>query len=262
MSLDKFYTIPSVAQHYIQIVQNYFDWNWDAIIEPSAGNGSFSLLLPNTCPVFAFDIQPEHNSIIKQDFLEYKPDVPGRYLVIGNPPFGRVSSMAIKFFNHASTFAEVIAFIIPRTFRKTSVQNRLNLNFSLIYDEEIPLNPCAFRPKMNAKCCFQIWVKTERPRTILIHDKSHSDWEFLHINDKNQADFAIRAYGGNCGIIIDTNLHELAPRSYHWIKSYIDKDVLKMRFSNLNYKLSENTARQNSIGKTELVELYKNKYNN
>ena len=51
---------------------------------------------------------------------------------LGNPPFGKNCSLAIKFFNKAAEFADLIAFIIPRTFKRISIQNKLNLNFSFI----------------------------------------------------------------------------------------------------------------------------------
>ena len=43
--LDKFYTIPSYSKKCIDTVFNLYD-NWDLIIEPSAGNGSFLTQLP------------------------------------------------------------------------------------------------------------------------------------------------------------------------------------------------------------------------
>ena len=70
------------------------------------------------------------------------------------------------------------------------------------------------------------------------------------------ADFAIRAYGGKCGEIKTENLDILRPKSWHWIKCNIDKDLLIERFNNLDYSNSLNTARQNSMGKAELVNLY------
>ena len=94
--------------------------------------------------------------IIKMDFLKFKPKENKKYLIIGNPPFGRSSSIAIKFFNKAALFSDCIAFILPRTFKRISIQNRLDLNFSLIYTKDLPVKPCCFIPKMEAKCCFQI----------------------------------------------------------------------------------------------------------
>lgn len=268
--LDKFYTIPKISKKCIESVGLIYDWSkWELVVEPSAGNGSFLNIIPSDKKI-GIDISPENQDIIKQDFFTYKPlssikDI----LVIGNPPFGKVSSLAIKFFNHASNWATVIAFIIPRTFRRISVHNRLNQNFHLVFDEDIPTNPCSFTPKMMVKCCFQIWEKREEKREFHDLPTSHIDWDFLDFGPKDSngqptppdgADFAIRAYGGKCGEIVKINLQTLRPKSWHWIKSNIDTTLLINRFKNLDYSLSFNTARQNSIGKGELVRLYSETY--
>ena len=70
------------------------------------------------------------------------------------------------------------------------------------------------------------------------------------------ADFALRAYGGKIGEIKTENLNELRPKSWHWFKSNIDKNILIERFMMLDYSNSVNTARQNSMGRSELVALY------
>jgi hypothetical protein len=74
------------------------------------------------------------------------------------------------------------------------------------------------------------------------------------------ADFAIRAYGGKCGEIVTENLDKLRPKSWHWIKSNISIPLLIERFNTLDYSLSLDTARQNSIGRGELVKLYSEEY--
>ena len=126
--LDKFYTIPSYSKKCIDKVFELYDkTGFDLIIEPSAGNGSFFNQL-NCDNKIGIDISPENENIVKMDFFDYTPHPPiNNILVIGNPPFGKISSIAIKFFNHAAKWANVIAFIIPRTFRKPSVHNKLNL---------------------------------------------------------------------------------------------------------------------------------------
>jgi hypothetical protein len=264
--LDKFYTLPSYSKNCInKIVEKYDISNWDLIVEPSAGNGSFLNQIPTNNKI-GIDICPEHPDIIKQDFFEYFPPInKTNILVVGNPPFGRVSSLAIKFFNHAAKWANVIAFIIPRTFRRISVQNKLNNNFHLVYDEELPNKPCCFSPPMMVKCCFQIWEKKSTKRDFVDLPTKHTDWEFLPfgpIDDNGQptppvgADFAMRAYGGKIGEIKTTNLHDLRPKSWHWIKSNINKTELISIFNKLDYSNSLNTARQNSMGRGELVNLY------
>ena len=264
--LDKFYTIPECSKKCIDIVLTLYDIkSWDLIIEPSAGNGSFLNQIPSNKKI-GIDISPEQPDIIKQDFFDYiPPTIINNNLVIGNPPFGRVSSTEIKFFNHSAKFANVIAFIIPKTFRKVSVQNKLDRMFHLVHDEELPNKPCCFTPPMMVKCCFQVWERRTTIREKFDFPTTHPDWEFLKFgpNDKNNqptppldADFAIRAYEGKIGEIRTDELTELRPKSWHWIKSIINKDELIDRFRKLNYSNSENTARQNSMGKSELVCLY------
>ena len=268
--LDKFYTIPAISEKCLASIGSRYKWyEWGMVIEPSAGNGSFLTRIP-TAKKLGIDISPEHTDIIKQDFLTYNPPCDAvKILVVGNPPFGRVSSLAIKFFNHASKWADVIAFIIPRTFRRVSVHNKLNTNFHLVFDEEIPTEPCSFSPPMMAKCCFQIWEKYETKRSVVELPTSHDDWDFLGFGPKDTkgqptppkgADFAMRAYGGKCGEIVVTCLEALRPKSWHWIKSKINKNTLIERFNTLDYTISLDTARQNSIGKGDLVRLYSEAY--
>lgn len=281
--LDKFYTLPSFSKKCIDKVFEYYDiTDFDLIIEPSAGNGSFLNHLEqmnSSVPTvedrqqvlkavkkIGLDILPEHPNILQYDFFDYQPPVEAKkILVIGNPPFGKVSSIAVRFFNHAANWASVIAFIIPRTFRRPSIQNKLQSQFHLLYDMDVPQNPCCFTPKMMVKCCFQIWEKRSELRLIIELPKVHPDWTFLSFgpnDEKNQptppihADFAIRAYGGKIGEIQEHDLMLLRPKSWHWIKSNIDTQELISRFRQLDYSNSTNTARQNSMGRGELVQAY------
>jgi hypothetical protein len=267
--LDKFYTNTDYAKQCISEL-NLNDY--DFVIEPSAGCGNFFNQIEHHNKI-GLDILPENNDnnlIICMDFFNYTPNkIYNKILVIGNPPFGKSCSTAIKFFNHAAKWADTIAFIIPRTFRKISVQNKLDKNFHLISDKDTPTNPCCFTPKMMVKCCFQIWQKSNELRPIIHLPTEHPDWTFLSFGplDKNNqptppknADFALRAYGGKIGEILKINLETLRPKSWHWIKSNIDIDVLISRFEKLNYSNSSNTARQNSMGRAELVNLYSEMY--
>ena len=264
--LDKFYTIPEISNKCINIIGTKYNWDtWDLVVEPSAGNGSFLTKIP-TSKKIGIDIEPEHTDIINKDFFDYEPpsDIKN-ILVVGNPPFGRVSSLAIKFFNHAAEWCNVIAFIIPKTFRRVSLQNRLHKKFHLIYDEEIPSEPCSFSPPMQVKCCFQIWEKKDENRDIVKLTTKHDDWDFLSNGPPDNsgqptppkgADFALLAYGGKCGSIVTKELDKLRPKSWHWVKAKISTPLLIERFRSLDYSISKDTARQNSIGRGELVKLY------
>jgi hypothetical protein len=270
--LDQFYTIPAIAERCIQNVGNRYRWlDWGLVIEPSAGNGSFLLQIPTEKRI-GMDLSPQHPDIIRHDFFQYTPpQTEEPILVIGNPPFGRNCSLAIRFFQHASQWSNVIAFIVPRTFRRISIHNKLNRSYHLIWDEDIPSEPCSFDPPMAAKCCFQIWERRFHVRPYIILPTTHPDWEFMGLGPNDEqgqptpprgADFAIRAYGGACGEIVETGLEHLHPKSWHWIAARIDRTVLRNRFQSLDYTVSQDTARQNSIGKGELVRLYSEAFSN
>ena len=71
IKLDKFYTPKQVAKDCIDTFWRTCSGITE-IIEPSAGNGAFSLQIPNC---IAYDLEPEHESIIKQDFLKSAPSL-------------------------------------------------------------------------------------------------------------------------------------------------------------------------------------------
>ena len=267
--LDKYYTKPEISKRLIEKTFELYDVkDYDVILEPSAGSGSFLLNLPPNKRL-GLDIKPDHKEIEKIDFLEeWSPEKGKKYLAIGNPPFGRVSSLAVKFFEKSAQFADVIAFLIPRTFRRVSIQNKLDLNFHLVYDEELPTIPCCFTPQVLAKCCFQIWERRDYKREKIVLPKKSEDWEFLPMGplDENKqptppadASFALKAYGSNCGEVITEGLDKLRPKSWHWIKTDNPK-ILIDKLSKLNYSISKDTARQDSLGRAELVWLYNERY--
>lgn len=275
--MDQFYTKPDIARQCLDSLkqcvkidpENETEYLW---VEPSAGTGSFFSLLPDSTRI-GIDLDPKYDGIIQQDFLTTTPDMFQSHkkpiIVVGNPPFGRVSSLAVKFFQHASLFADWIAFIIPRTFKRVSVQNKLHRRFHLIQSTDLSLTPCCFTPAMSAKCCFQIWQKRQDipPRPLVELPTTHPDFRFIKHGPKdernqptppptNTVDFALKAYGAHCGTIVLDNLHTLRPKSWHWIKAEINRDVLVARFKELDYSISRDTVRQDSIGQRELIALY------
>jgi len=242
----------------------YPNQNWDLIIEPSAGSGNFFNQLPPDKRI-GMDISPRTNTndIIKCDFFDYNPtDLQDKkILVIGNPPFGKVCSLAVNFFNHAAQFATVIAFIVPRSFRKFYIQKRLNHFFHIISDLELPTNPCCFEPPVSARCCFQIWEKKNIERIVELIVMQHRDFSFLNFVDeqycKENADFAFRCYGSRIGDIKMSNeFSELTVKNYYWFKSNIPVEILINKLRQLDYSCSSNTSNQHSIGKAELVKMY------
>ena len=266
-SMDQFYTKPDIAKQCYQILNEELDIrNYDILMEPSAGTGSFFNLLPQDKRI-GIDLEPKCDGVGEGNFLDFEANRELTYLIVGNPPFGKVCSLAVKFFNKAALFANAIAFIVPRTFKRASIWNKLDKHFHLVKNFDLSLKPCCFEPSMSAKCCFQVWVKKECVRSRIIYNKTHKDFSFLKLGplDKNKqptpptgADFVVKAYGGNCGEIVKDGLDTLRPKSWHWIKSNIAIDTLVSRIGQLDFSMSKDTVRQDSIGQQELIFLYEN----
>ena len=155
--LDKFYTQDHVAKQCFEFLHSQLNISENAIyLEPSAGAGSFINLLSH---YIALDIAPEDDRIKKQDYLKYEVDKEN-FITIGNPPFGNRSKLAIDFFNKAATMSDVIAFILPVSFMKWSVQKNLSSNFALY--NYLYLEPESFTSNgkpYSIRTVFQIWVK-------------------------------------------------------------------------------------------------------
>ena len=123
---------------------------------------------------------------------------------------------------------------------------------------------------MGVKCCFQIWEKRGRKRKKIILPKETSHWKFLSLGPKDEnnqptppsfASFALKAYGSNCGETVSEDLDTLRPKSWHWIQCE-DPALLIKRFKTLDFSLSKDTARQDSLGRAELIWLYEQKFKN
>ncbi|MBM7406229.1 MULTISPECIES: hypothetical protein [Sphingomonas] len=189
--LEQYYTSPSFAGVMIQFLNRHVALERYLVVEPSAGDATISRLLP--VGSISFDVWPRAEQVIKADFLALAIDHSGPVAVIGNPPF----SAAVSFFNHAASQAEVIAMILPRTFRKDSVLSRLDRRFHLVGEIDVPADAFlrAGEP-YDVPAVFQIWEKRDTLRPIAPRRTTHPDFRF---GTSVGADFAIQRVGANAG---------------------------------------------------------------
>jgi hypothetical protein len=193
------------------------------------------------------------------DFLSWEPPkVSGKIHVIGNPPFGKQSLLCRKFINHASEFADSISFILPASYNKASMINKVPLNFQLTLSKDLGSNSC-FNTKAN--CVFQIWQKTTGIRKIKNLTRKHPDFEFLKPGDTS-ACFCIRNTGSvsSLGKICTITVANRAPRSFHWIKSKIDTKLLLNRFNGIKLPTQVSNVRISHLAQYELIHLYSRRW--
>src|SRR5581483_11875684 len=140
----KFYTRAEIVAWCCYQI-NWLEEKFDLIVEPSAGGGAFIQPFIGTIyPLKAYDIEPEAETITKIDYLQIpKEAIAESYktiLTLGNPPFGRNCSLALQFLKKAMTYSAVVAFILPRSFKKVSMQNKIPLDFVLERSVDLPDN--------------------------------------------------------------------------------------------------------------------------
>lgn len=135
IELDKYYTSQNIAKHcYNLALNNIGRENISDIIEPSAGRGVFLDVIGEDFVVHSYDIAPEDNRIVKQDYLELDIPYKENRLIIGNPPYGRCLNLAQKFYKKSIELGDYIGFILPISqFNNT----RSLFEFDLIYSEDL-----------------------------------------------------------------------------------------------------------------------------
>ena len=247
--LDQFYTCPEVAGQCYKFLWSYLEPREYQFIEPSAGGGSFSRLLPQGSR--AYDLDPKCDGLVKKDFFNVRLPYDDNVVVVGNPPFGKNSSTAIKFFNHAARGAEIISFILPRTFRKHSVQKRLSRNFHLRREWLLPDDAFLFlEESISVPTVFQIWEYSPYPRIVPNLSTTHPDFAFTSPDD---ADFGLQRCGANSGKIHDNMM--ASPNSHYFIRAKVPN--VRAIMSTIDFSsAAKATAGNPSLAKTEIVELY------
>lgn len=238
--LDKFYT----KKHVVKKLLKEIDIDkYKTIIEPSAGNGSFSSVI-NDC--IAYDIYPSREGIIEQDFLLIDEFFEGPVLVIGNPPFGRNSSLAFAFIKKASTIADTIAFILPRSFKKRSMYDKVPLNFWLIKEIDLDENSFTYNEKdFNVPCVFIVYKK----RDVLREKEIKLTPNTFTFVKKETANVSIRRVGVYAGMAY-MNINK-SEQSHYFV--YVKNPESFVNFVNNFEWEHNNTVGPRSISKNELI---------
>jgi len=212
-ALEKFYTPTDLVQKLVDTLP----LGVSSVIEPSAGNGAW--LAPLVCKyglfnVIGLDLEPEDESILRMNWFDTSRDtVAINFGVAGNPPF----SLALKFINHAADLeADWIAFILPPSFKKASVQNKINRYYHLITELDIgEVDFTLGQESVSVPVVWQIWELREnmRPKIPVKTKSNHFKW----LKTFEGADLAVRRVGAHAGKIMKPN-KLLSPESHLFLK--------------------------------------------
>jgi predicted RNA methylase len=249
-TIDKFYTKPDVATMCIEHIRQHVNIDGDLVIEPSAGNGAFIEGIKSLTNHYRFyDIEPDHAEIKKQDYLQYQHDG-SRAHVVGNPAFGRQSSTAIQFIKHSCTFCESVSFILPKSFKKDSLQKAFPLSFHLVFETELPDKSYLIDGKEHhVETVFQIWIKKNSKRAVA---PKLEPTLFRFVKKNENPDISFRRVGVNAGTI-STDIDK-SKQSHYFIKftnSKLVQENIEL-LKNIQFD-HNNTVGPRSISKQELI---------
>ena len=264
-TIDKYYTKPDIVDMCLSLVKTHITiGTTDLIIEPSAGNGAFISGIKSLTNNHKFyDLAPENTEIVKQDYLTLNyntfktindNNTNTNIHIIGNPPFGRQSSLAIKFIKQSCEFCNSLSFILPKSFKKDSMKSKFALDFHLVFEMDLPDKSFLVDGvEHTVPCIFQIWEKKNYNRDAV---EKLEPIGFIFVNKDEAPDISFRRVGVNAGTI-DTNIESKSAQSHYFIKFLALKNAKSVKeniqlLSKITYGFN-NTVGPKSISKPELI---------
>ena len=235
---------------------------------PGAGVGTYvvALLEQGVAPenIFAVEFDPTYYELgsamferlgvryVFSDFLDWQPNM--RFdVVIGNPPYGRVSALAVKFLNKAAELTSDVRYVLPRTFRKPSIMNRVTPELHLVEDDLVSDEMFGG----TILTCYQRWEKRDYPRVKLPTVTSHPDFKFVTVDEAN---LFVGAVGAAAGSVKQEGYGHYNTRHYFL---QVD-DAVRDRLIAIQPRLKElaraATVGTPSLSKHELISTYVEKF--
>lgn len=149
---DKYYTSPELAKYCVENTKEIIgSENITEYIEPSAGGGVFLDYLDK--PYLAYDVEPEDERIIKQDYLTVDLDYKMGRCIIGNPPFGSRGKLIKSFYKKSIQLGDYISFILPIG----QLNNNINLyEYELVYSDNLGIHKYSNK---DIHCCLNIYKR-------------------------------------------------------------------------------------------------------
>ena len=209
-------------------------------LEPAGGTGAFVRELGKRGRVVSYDIEPKAEGIQRtENFLKEDLSELSDVITVTNPPFGRANSLCVPFFNKCAEVSNVIGFLVPKSWRKWSVMNKLNRWFHLVSDTEMVVDydyDDVGKSKGKLQTVFQVWERRDYQRELYTAE----DRGYITKCGYEEADVSLTVFGRSCG-----NLKVDFPRKSNTTQMFLkcNEDWVIDALSKLNYrKFYENVA--------------------
>lgn len=191
-------------------------------------------LPPNT---LAYDIEPEDNRIVREDYLELALEYKKGRCIIGNPPFGRGNSLSMAFYKRSIKIADYIAFIMPISQLNNNVQL---YDFDLIYSEDLGSKTYS---NVELHCCFNVYKipcngKLNKKPNYKLKDINIVEYrrDGRAINIPPNYDYAMGSFGAGCVGKPIYNSGQYALECYFYINNERLKDSMLEILKNSDWK--------------------------
>ena len=227
---DKYYTPNDLAKYCVEKTKEIIgEENITEYLEPSAGSGVFLKYLDK--PYLAYDIKPEKEGIIKQDYLTLDLEYKKGRCIIGNPPFGDKNTLSVKFYKKSIKLGDYISFILPISQLNN---NQQMYEFDLLYSEDLGLKEYS---GVKLHCCLNIY---KRPLSNKLNKKPNYKLKDITIKEYRRGkggnsiiepnyDYAMGSFGAGCVGKTITNIGTYALECYF----YINNEKLKTKILNV-----------------------------
>jgi hypothetical protein len=167
-------------------------------------------------------------------------------LFFGNPPFGRNSSLALKFVRKCCEYGDTVAFILPKGFKKRSMIDKIPLNFEIVMIKDLEDDLFTFEGKDFMVPC--VWVVIKKTDVLREKEVKLRPTKFTFTNEEN-ANLAIRRVGINAGNVF-TNVNVSKPS--HYFLRVENPNKAKELISQITFSSGDTTGPR-SIPKNELI---------
>ena len=229
---DKFYTADAVVKDCISSWENCIEVGDDEyVVECSAGAGAFLNHL-SSYKVKAYDIKPEADGIVQQDFLSLDENKEyGNHNVhyLSNVPFGKGSSLANKFIKKCTNDhrTKSFSFVLPASHSRSYLMNKVNKYFHIVH-QHFCSDFVEYGKSQKINCVFQVWVRKSYPRELIDRKPLSS---LITITNKENANFKIGNKARTARVFkIDTDTKQKTISSSSFIYVRVNDETLAKYF--------------------------------
>lgn len=232
---DKYYTSSELAEYVVNKTKEIIgENNITEYLEPSAGSGIFLDYLDK--PYLAYDLYPEDDRIVKQDYLELELDYKKGRCIIGNPPYGKGNFTSVKFYKKSIELGDYIAFILPIS----QLNNNMYMyEFDMIHSEDLGQK---LYSNVKVHCCLNIYKRNANG----YNTKPNFDLRDITLkgvaigksrNDRvpETYDFSICGFGGSIGKFCSYE-GQYCQQIYVTINNNVYKNKVKELLVNVDWK--------------------------